>query len=76
MRFGERCLRPAGQEPEFDVADIKQNKSVDTGVEGGVIRNGQLSIRNAPLKTLLGFAFYPGYQRFRDKLIVGSASLG
>lgn len=58
--------------PEFDVADIKQNKSVDTGVEGGVIPGGQLSIRNAPLKTLLGFAFYPGYQRFRDKLIVGA----
>jgi hypothetical protein len=45
-----------GAKPEFDVADIKQNKSSETGVEGGLIPGGQLSIRNAPLKTLPGKA--------------------
>jgi uncharacterized protein (TIGR03435 family) len=62
----------SGQKPEFDVADIKPNKSEDTGATGGVIPGGQLSVRNAALKTLLGFAYYPGMQRFRDKFIVGA----
>lgn len=58
--------------PQFEVADIRQNKSADTGVQGGVIAGGQLSVRGAPLKTLLGFAYYPKRQRFRDKFIVGA----
>jgi uncharacterized protein (TIGR03435 family) len=61
-----------GQEPQFEVADIKQNNAEDTGATGGVIPGGQLSMRNVPLKTLLGFAYYPGLQRFRDKFIVAA----
>lgn len=67
VAFGQTAAKP-----EFDVADIRQNKSDDKGATGGVIPGGQLSVRNAPLKTLLGFAYYPGMQRFRDKFIVGA----
>jgi uncharacterized protein (TIGR03435 family) len=59
-------------EPQFEVADIRQNKSGETAVNGGVIAGGQVSVRNAPLKMLLGFAYYPKRQKFRDKFIVGA----
>ncbi len=60
--------------PEFDVANIKQNKSGDNQVQGGVLPGGQFSVRNATLKSLLGFAFEPAHQRFNDRLIVGAPS--
>jgi uncharacterized protein (TIGR03435 family) len=67
--------------PEFEVATIRQNKSGPPDVprnpgdgQGGSLVGGQFTMRNQPLKTLLGFAFNPGNQRFRDALIVGAPS--
>ncbi len=58
--------------PGFEVADIKQNISGDPDATGGLIAGGQLSVRNATLKTLLGFAYDPAHQRYRDQFIVGA----
>lgn len=65
--------------PEFDVAVIKQNKSGDSPPpenrgdgQGAALRGGQFTMTNQPLKTLLGFAFHPSNQRFRDRLVVGA----
>jgi uncharacterized protein (TIGR03435 family) len=57
--------------PEFDVADIRQNKSGDSDWEGGVLPGGQFGVRNAPLKLLLGWA-YSNTDRFLDTYIVGA----
>jgi uncharacterized protein (TIGR03435 family) len=43
--------------PEFEVADIKLNKSGDTGQTGGILPGGQLSIRNVTLSMLLQLAY-------------------
>jgi len=58
--------------PEFDVAVIKQNKSGDTSVNGGVLPGGQFSARNYPLKVLLGFAFGVSDLRLVDNFITGA----
>ena len=57
--------------PEFDVADIRQNKSGDSDSDGGILPGGQFGVRNAPLKVLLGFA-YGNTNRFIDTYIVGA----
>jgi uncharacterized protein (TIGR03435 family) len=57
--------------PEFEVADIRQNKSGDSGWDGGVLPGGQFGVHNAPLKTLLGWA-YSNTDRFIDIYIVGA----
>ncbi len=57
--------------PEFDVADIRQNKSGGPDWDGGVLPGGQFGIRNVPLKTLLGWA-YSNTDRFIDTYIVGA----
>jgi uncharacterized protein (TIGR03435 family) len=77
----------SGQSPsssaklEFEVATVRQNKSGPPEVprnpgdgQGSLLSGGQLTMRNQVLKTLLGFAFNPGNQRFRDSLIVGTPS--
>jgi uncharacterized protein (TIGR03435 family) len=64
--------------PEFDLAVIRRHKGEDAPVQspgqgqGGVLPGGQFSMRNATLKMLLGYAFNPSNQRFRDSLIVGA----
>jgi uncharacterized protein (TIGR03435 family) len=64
---------------EFEVATVRQNKSGPPESprnpgdgQGALLPGGQLTMRNQVLKTLLGFAFNPGNQRFRDDLIVGA----
>jgi uncharacterized protein (TIGR03435 family) len=57
--------------PEFDVADIRQNKSGDSGWEGGVLPGGQFGVRNATLKLLLGWA-YSDIDRFIDTYVAGA----
>jgi uncharacterized protein (TIGR03435 family) len=62
---------------EFEVATVRQNKTapeqiVNPGDGQGVsLKGGQLTMRNQTLRYLLGFAYYPGNQRFRNDLIVG-----
>ncbi len=59
---------------------IKQNKSGDSqmggdqGLGGSLLPGGQFAMRNVPLKTLLGFAFYPSNQMFRNDYIIGAPS--
>jgi uncharacterized protein (TIGR03435 family) len=72
---------PSSGKLEFEVATIRQNKSGPLGEprnpgegQGGLLPGGQFTMRNQVLKTLLGFAFNPGNQRFRDDLIVGAPS--
>jgi uncharacterized protein (TIGR03435 family) len=65
---------------EFDVAVIKQSKLSEAEVQaqtgprgqgqGSVIPGGQFAMRNATLKTLLGFAYATSNQRFRDTFII------
>jgi uncharacterized protein (TIGR03435 family) len=68
----------APQALEFEVASIRQNKSepepprAPGDGQGEVRPGGQFTMRNQPLRTLLGFAFYPGNQRFRNDFIVGA----
>lgn len=63
---------------EFEAATIRQNKAEPDApqapgdAQGSALRGGQFAMRNQPLRTLLGFAFYPGNQRFRNDLIVGA----
>jgi hypothetical protein len=74
------------QSLEFEVAAVRQNKSgppeqprFPGDGQGALLPGGQLTMRNQVLKTLLGFAFNPGNQRFRDDLddlFVGRALLG
>jgi uncharacterized protein (TIGR03435 family) len=66
-------------QPEFEVATVRQKKSGPPEAprnpgdgQGALLPGGQLTMRNQVLKTLLGFAFNPGNQRFRDDLIVGA----
>jgi uncharacterized protein (TIGR03435 family) len=59
---------------EFDVAEIKLNRSGDTATNGGVLPGGQFSARNFPLKVLLGFAFGVSDLRLVDSFIVGAPS--
>ncbi len=76
---GKALEAPPPEAPEFDVAVIKQNKSGEPNLQGlnpgegqgSVLRGGQFTMRNQTLKTLLGFAFYPQNQRFRDSFIIG-----
>jgi hypothetical protein len=42
----------AAAKPEFEVADVKHNKSGDTQVQGGMLPGGNFSMRNGPLKLL------------------------
>lgn len=72
---------PSSAKLEFEVATIRQNKSGPPDVprnpgdgQGALLAGGQLAMRNQLLKILLGFAFNPGNQRFRDDLIVGTPS--
>lgn len=72
---------PSSAKLEFEVATIRQNKSGPPEVprnpgegQGTSLAGGQLVMRNQVLKTLLGFAFNPRNQRFRDALIVGAPS--
>lgn len=59
--------------PEFDVADIKPNKSGETDVNGGVLPGGQFGMRNVPLKMLLAFAYSPNIpDRFTDGFVTGA----
>jgi uncharacterized protein (TIGR03435 family) len=82
--FGQTALGQATtSKPEFDVAVIKQNRSGDSPPpqnpgdgQGTFLRGGQFTMRNQPLKTLLGFAFHPTNQRFRDRLIVFAPGAG
>ena len=79
LSAGLLLLLPAFSQPpatplEFEVADIRQNISGETQIQGGILAGGQFSVRNATLKTLLGFAFEPAHQKFRDSLIVGAPS--
>jgi hypothetical protein len=62
--------------PEFDVADIKRNVSGGAQVEGGVLPGGNFSMRNVPLKALLGFAFNVPKQKVRQQLHHWCAKLG
>ena len=63
---------------EFEVATIRQNKAEPDApkapgdAQGGSLVGGQFRMVNQPLRTLLGFAFYPGSQRFRNDLIAGA----
>jgi uncharacterized protein (TIGR03435 family) len=73
--------QPAPGKPEFEVATVRQNKSgppenprFPGDGQGALLPGGQLTMRNQTLRTLLGFAFNPGNQRFRDDLIVGAPS--
>jgi len=43
--------------PEFEVADIKLNKSSDTAATGGILPGGQISVRNVTLTALLLMAY-------------------
>jgi uncharacterized protein (TIGR03435 family) len=43
--------------PEFEVADIKVNKSGDPGQNGGILPGGQLSVRNVTFNLLLQMAY-------------------
>jgi uncharacterized protein (TIGR03435 family) len=71
---------PASAKLEFEVATIRQNKSLPERPrfpgdgQGALLPSGQFTMRNQALKTFLGFAFNPGNQRFRDDLIVGAPS--
>src|SRR5450631_1197137 len=72
---------PSSAKLEFEVATIRQNKSGPPEVsrnpgdgQGALLSGGQFTMRNQVLKTLLGFAFNPGNQRFRNDLIVGAPS--
>ena len=68
---------PAGK-LEFEVATVRRNKAEPDAplapgdAQGSSLPGGQFSMRNQPLRTLLGFAFYPGNQKFRNDLIVGA----
>ncbi len=69
----------AAAAPEFEVAVIRQNKSDNQAPvqkpgdgQGSVLPGGQFTMRNAALKTLLGFAFNPLNQKFRDNFILGA----
>lgn len=63
---------------EFEVATVRQNKAEPDAprapgdAQGSALVGGQFAMRNQPLRTLLGFAFYPGNQKFRGDLIVGA----
>ena len=43
--------------PEFEVAEIKQNRSGGTDMDRDFLPGGTYSVRNMPLKMLLGYAF-------------------
>jgi uncharacterized protein (TIGR03435 family) len=79
LMFGQSP--PSSAKLEFEVATIRQNKSgppeapLNPGDgQGASLAGGQLVMRNQVLKALLGFAFNPRNQRFRDDLIVGAPS--
>src|ERR1035438_10698484 len=57
----------ATAKPEFEVADIRQNKSHSTDGYDKVLPGGEISARNVPMKNLLQFAY-----NLRDEQI-GSA---
>ncbi len=72
---------PSSAKLEFEVATVRQNKSGTPEEprnpgegQGASIASGQLTMSNQTLKTLLGFAFNPGNQRFRNDLTVGAPS--
>jgi uncharacterized protein (TIGR03435 family) len=48
----EVAIRPA-----FEVAEIKQNKSGGTQIDRDFLPGGMFSMRNMPMKMLLGYAF-------------------
>ena len=47
----------ATAKPEFEVADIRQNKSNSTDGYDKVLPGGEISARNVPMKNLLQFAY-------------------
>jgi uncharacterized protein (TIGR03435 family) len=49
--------QPPAAKPEFEVADIRQNKSNDTEAYERVLPGGEISARNIPMKELLKFAY-------------------
>jgi len=72
------CFAAIGFAQEFEVATVRQNKTapeqiVNPGDGQGVsLKGGTLTMRNQTLRYLLGFAYHPGNQRFRNALIVGT----
>jgi uncharacterized protein (TIGR03435 family) len=81
VQSGSAQSPPSSVKLEFEVATIRQNKSGPPEAprnpgdgQGTSLTGGQFAMRNQVLKTLLGFAFNPGNQRFRDSLIVGVPS--
>jgi len=67
-----------GFSQEFEVATVRQNKTAPEQIvnpgdgQGLSLKGGQLTMRNQTLRYLLGFAYHPGNQRFRNDLIVGA----
>jgi uncharacterized protein (TIGR03435 family) len=55
--------------PEFEVADIRQNKSNDTAIYERVLPDGEISARNIPMKEFLKFAYFA--HDVRDEQIAG-----
>ncbi len=74
------ALAPSTPAPtlDFELATIRRNKTEPDApkapgdAQGNALVGGQFAMRNQPLRTLLGFAFYPGNQKFRNELIVGT----
>ena len=54
--FGQSASRP----PEFEVADVRVNNSGQIGIQGTILRGGQLSVRNVPMKELIAQAYKAG----------------
>jgi hypothetical protein len=69
--FGQAPSQTGSARPEFNVADIKQNKSWEPDIDGGVLPGGQFGVRNMPLKLLLGIA-YSAPQRMVDTFVTGA----
>jgi len=67
---GVFCQTTGGQapaaKPEFEVADIRQNKSNDTQSYERVLPGGEISARNIPMKEFLKFAY-----NVRDEQLAG-----
>jgi uncharacterized protein (TIGR03435 family) len=55
----------AATKPEFEVADIRQNKTNENGY-ARILPGGQISVRNVPMKEFLKFAY-----NLRDEQISG-----
>jgi hypothetical protein len=45
--------QPAPTPAEFEVAEVKANHSGLSGIQGGILPSGQISVRNIPMKELI-----------------------